>query len=150
MFEIFNGFESILAADFFVTENARSATQGYSFMITKVHSRLDMRKYSFNQRIVIDWSSLKQRSNTNITQFKGHIGKYLKHRAEDHKSQRFTPFLDYNKYVKMEDKGKSSKLRFYHTTHKHYNNIHPRHFSIFSIVTSWCVFRWPTCSAICR
>ena len=107
MFEIFNGFESILAADFFVTENARSATKGHSFTITKVHSRVDMRKYSFNQRIVIDWSSLKQRSNTNITQFKGYIGKYLKHRAEDHTSQRFTPFLDYNKYVKMEDKGKS-------------------------------------------
>ena len=57
--------------------------QNSNYKIHKLHSRLDIRKYSFTQRIVNDW----------INQIKGHIDKYLRNRAEDYTSQRLTPFL---------------------------------------------------------
>lgn len=95
VYKIFNGLESIIPADFFVMENKQTKTRGHPFKITKVHSRLDIRMYSFTQRIVNDWNRLPEAAvmSKNINQFKGHIDKYLRNRAEDYTSQRLTPFL---------------------------------------------------------
>ena len=60
VFKIFNGLESILPADFFDTDKARYATQGHPFKITKIHSRLDLRRLSFTQRIVNDWNQITE------------------------------------------------------------------------------------------
>ena len=60
MFKIFNGLESILPTDFFDMDKAWYATQGHPFKITKMHSRLDVRKYSFTQRIANDWNQLPE------------------------------------------------------------------------------------------
>ena len=94
MFKIFNGLESILPAYFFDMHKARYATRGHPFRITKMHSRLDLRKYSFTQ-IVHDWKQLPEAAvmSKDINTFKGHIDKYLKNRVEDYTSQRPTPFL---------------------------------------------------------
>ena len=63
-----------LPVDLFVTENARSATRGHPIKITKVHPRFDMRKYSFTQWVVDDWSRLPGAAVKSkiINQFKGH------------------------------------------------------------------------------
>ena len=95
MFKIFNGLESILPADFSDTDKTRYTTTGQPFKITKMHSRLDLRKYSFTQRILNDWNQLPETavmSKDNYT-FKGHNDKYLKNKVEDYTSQRLTLFL---------------------------------------------------------
>ena len=63
--------------------------------IHKLHSRLDVRKYSFTQRIVHDWNRLPGSAvmSASVNQFKGNIDKYLRNRAEDYTSKRLTPFL---------------------------------------------------------
>ena len=95
VFKIFIGLESILPADFFDMDKARYATRGQPFKITKMHSRFNLRKYSFTQRIVNDWNQLIEAAvmskDTNI--FMGHIDIYLKNRAEDYTSQHLTPFI---------------------------------------------------------
>ena len=68
-------------------ENEHGKTRGHPYKINKLHSRLDIQKYSFTQRIVNDWNRLL------VNLFKGHIDKYLRNRAEDYTSQRLTPFL---------------------------------------------------------
>ena len=90
VFKIFNGLESILPADFFEMDKARYATRGHPFKITKMHSRLDLRKYSFTQIIVNDWNQLTEAAvmSNDINTFQDHIDIYLKNRAEDYTSQR--------------------------------------------------------------
>ena len=89
VFKIINGLDSIFPADFFIMENE------HAYKITKLHSRLDIRKYCFTQRIVNDWNRLPRSAvmSASVNQFKGHIDKYLRNRAEDYTSQRLTPFL---------------------------------------------------------
>ena len=79
MFNIFNRLESILPTDFFDTEKARYATRGHPCKFTKMFSRLDLRKYSFTQRIVNDWNQLTEAAvmPKDINTFKGHIDRYL-------------------------------------------------------------------------
>ena len=47
------------------------------------------------KRIVNDWNILPGSAvmSASVNQFKGHIDKYLRNRAEDYMSQRLTPFL---------------------------------------------------------
>ena len=84
VFKIINGLDS---------EDGK--TRGHPYKIHKLHSRLDMRKYSFTQRIVNDWNRLPGSAvmSASVNQLKGHIDKYLRNRAEDYTSQRLTPFL---------------------------------------------------------
>ena len=93
--KIINGLDSIFPADFFITENEHGKTRGHPYKISKLHSRLDIRKYSFTQRIVNDWNRLPRSAvmSASINQFKGHIDKYLRNRAEDYTSERLAPFL---------------------------------------------------------
>ena len=93
--KIINGLNIIFPADFFIMENEHGKTRGHPYKIHKLHSRLDIRKYSFTQRIVNDWNRLPRSAvmSASVNQFKGHIDKYLRNRAEDYTSQRLTPFL---------------------------------------------------------
>ena len=58
VFKIINGLDSIFPADFIIVENEHGKTRGHPYKISKLHPRLDIRKYSFTQRIVNDWNSL--------------------------------------------------------------------------------------------
>ena len=63
--KITNGLDldSIFPADFFIMpfmENEHGKTRGHPYKISKLHSRLDIRKYSFTQRIVHDWDRLPE------------------------------------------------------------------------------------------
>ena len=51
-------FPSIFPAEFFIMEKEHGKTRGHPYKITKLHSRLHIRKYSFtqSQRIVNAWS----------------------------------------------------------------------------------------------
>ena len=93
--KIINGLDSIFPADFFIIENEHGKTRWHPYKISKLHSRLDIRKYYFTQRIVNDWNRLPGSAVmfASVNQFKGHFDKYLRNRAEDYTSQRLTPFL---------------------------------------------------------
>ena len=80
--------DSIFPANFFIMENDHGKTRGHPYKISKLHSRVDIRKYSFTQRIVNDWNILPGSAvmSTSVNQFKGHIVKYLRNRAEDYTS----------------------------------------------------------------
>ena len=60
--------------------------EGTLTKIHKLHSRLDIRKYSFTQRIANDWNRLPGSAVmfASVNQFKCHIDKYLRNRAEDY------------------------------------------------------------------
>ena len=94
-FKTINGLDSIFPADFLIMENEHGKTRGHPYKISKLHSRLDIRKSSFTQRIVNDWNRLPGSAvmSASVNQFKGHIDKYLQNRAEDYTSRRLTPFL---------------------------------------------------------
>ena len=53
--------------------------RGHPYKISKLHSRRDIQKYPFTQRIVNDWNRLPGSAvmSASINQFKGHIDKYL-------------------------------------------------------------------------
>ena len=95
VFNIINGLGSIFPADFFIIEDEDGKTRGHPYKIHKLHPRLDIRKYSFTQRIVNDWNRRPGSAvmSASINHFKGHIDKYLRNKAEDYTSQRLTPFL---------------------------------------------------------
>ena len=73
-------------------ENEHGKRRGHPYSISKLHSRLDIRMYSFTQRIVIDWNRFPRIAvmSASVNQFKGHIDKYLRNRAEDYTCQRLT------------------------------------------------------------
>ena len=76
----------------------------------KMHSRLDLKTYSFTQRIVNDWNQLPQAAvmSKDINTLKGHIDKYLKNRMEDYTPDFLPPhLLDCSNCVEEEDQGKS-------------------------------------------
>ena len=77
--------DSIFLADFFIMENEHGKTRGHPYKISKLHFRLDIRKNLFTQRIVNDWNILPGSAvmSASVNQFKGHIDKYLRNRAEE-------------------------------------------------------------------
>ena len=97
VFKIFKGIEDIDPTELFSTEHARS-TRGHPYKITKLHSRLDVRKYSFARRIVSEWNRLPESAVMceDINHFKGHLDKFLRHRVGDYTSQKTAPFPVYS------------------------------------------------------
>ena len=60
-------------------------TRGHSLALVKSHSRLDIRKYTFSQRVVNDWKKLPEEciNATSVNMFKNKIDQYyLKTRRE--------------------------------------------------------------------
>ena len=73
VFKIIYGLDSIFPTDFFIMENEHGKTRGHPYKISKLHCRLDIRKYSFNQRIANDWNILSRSAvmSASVNQFKG-------------------------------------------------------------------------------
>ena len=70
VFKIINGFDNIFPADFFIMENEHRK-RGHLDKISKLHSRLDIRKNSFTQRIVNHWNRLPRSAvmSASVNQF---------------------------------------------------------------------------------
>ena len=79
-----HGYEGLNKDMFFRIKND-SITRGHSLALVKSHSRLDIRKYTFSQRVVNDWNKLPEEciNATSVNMFKNKIDKYyLKTRRE--------------------------------------------------------------------
>ena len=62
-----------------------SRTRGHSLALVKCHPRLDVRKYTFSQRVVNDWNKLPEEciNATSVNMFRKIIDQYfLKTRRE--------------------------------------------------------------------
>ena len=79
VFKIMHGYERLNKDMFF------RITRGHSLALVKSHSRLDIRKYTFSQRVVNDWNKLPEEciNATSVNMFKNKIDQYyLKTRRE--------------------------------------------------------------------
>ena len=59
VFKIIHVYEELNKDKFFKIKN-ESRTRGHSLALVKCHSRLDIRKYTFSQRVVNDWNKLPE------------------------------------------------------------------------------------------
>ena len=57
MFKIVNGYEDVDTNMFFILKEG-SRTKGNKAALVKEQCRLDMRKYSFSQRVINEWNKL--------------------------------------------------------------------------------------------
>ena len=57
--KIMHGYEG-LNKDMFIRIKNDSRTRGHNLALVKCHSRLDIRKYTFSQRVVNDWNKLPE------------------------------------------------------------------------------------------
>ena len=77
-----HGYEWLNKDMFFRIKND-SRTRGHSLALVKCHSRSDIRKYTFSQRVVNDWNKLPEEYATSVNIFKNRIDQYfLKTRRE--------------------------------------------------------------------
>lgn len=92
VFRIVNGIDKVAAEDFFKFRSNTRSTRGHSKTIFKNQVRLNLRKFSFSQRIINEWNSLPERaiqSNT-INQFKSHIDPIMRKSGGQYISPRLT------------------------------------------------------------
>ena len=73
MFKIVNGYEDVDRNMFFKLKEG-SRTRGHKAALAKEQCRLDMRKYSFSQRVINEWNKLP---NDCVNMFKNRIGRHL-------------------------------------------------------------------------
>ena len=59
MFKIVNGYEDVDRNMFFKLKEDNSRTRGHKAALFKEQCRLDMRKYSFSQRVINKWNKLQ-------------------------------------------------------------------------------------------
>ena len=57
MFKIVNGYEDV-DKNMFFEHKEDSRTRGHKAALVKEHCKLDMRKYSFSQRVINEWNIL--------------------------------------------------------------------------------------------
>ena len=77
VFKIMHGYERLNKDMFFRIKND-SITRGHSLALVKSHSRLDIRKYTFSQRVVNDRNKLPEEciNATSVNMFKNKIDQY--------------------------------------------------------------------------
>ena len=78
VFKIVNGYENVDRNMFFkLTEGSR--TRGHKAALVKEQCRLDMRKYSFSQRVLNDWNKLPNDcvNDSSVNMFKKRIYIYM-------------------------------------------------------------------------
>ena len=75
MFEIVNGYEDINRNMFFNLEKA----VGHKAALVKEQCSLDMRKYSFSQKVINEWNKLSNDcvNASSVNMFKNRINRYL-------------------------------------------------------------------------
>ena len=78
VFKIVNGYEDIDRNMFFKLKEG-SRTRGYKAALLKEQCRLDMRKYSFSQRVINEWNKLPNDcvNASSVNLFKNRIERYL-------------------------------------------------------------------------
>ena len=78
VFKILNGYENIDSNIFFEIKESK-ITRGHNYTLVKKQSRLDVRKYSFSQRIINVWNKLSTDCvhASSVNMFKNKIDKYL-------------------------------------------------------------------------
>ena len=78
VFKIVNGYEDVDRNMFFkLKEDSR--TRGHKAALVKEQCQLDMRKYSFSQRVINEWNKLPNDcvNASNVNMFKNRIDRYL-------------------------------------------------------------------------
>ena len=78
VFKIVNGYEDVDGNMFFKLKEG-SRTRGNKAALVKEQCRLDMRKYSFSQRVVNEWNKLPNDcvNASSVNMFKNRINRYL-------------------------------------------------------------------------
>ena len=78
VFEIMNGYEDIARKMFFKRKEG-SRTRGHKAALVKEQCRLQMRKYSFLQRVINEWNKLSNDcvDVSSVNMFKNRIDRYL-------------------------------------------------------------------------
>ena len=78
IFKIVNGYEDVDRYMFFKLKEG-SRTRGHKAALVKEQCRLDMRKYSFSQRVINDWNKLPNDcvNASSVNMFKNRIDIYL-------------------------------------------------------------------------
>ena len=77
VFKIVNGYEDVDRNMFFKLEGCR--IRGHKAALVKEQCRLDMRKYSFSQRVINEWNKLPNDcvNASSVNMFKNRIDRYL-------------------------------------------------------------------------
>ena len=78
VFKIVNGYEDVDRNMFFKLKEG-SRTRGLKAALVKEQCRLDMRKYSFSQRVINEWNKLPNDcvNASSVNMFKNRIDRYL-------------------------------------------------------------------------
>ena len=78
VFKIANGYEDVDRNMFFKLKEG-SRTRGHKAALVKEQCRLDMRKYSFSQRVINEWNKLPNDcvNASRVIMFKNRIDRYL-------------------------------------------------------------------------
>ena len=78
VFKIVNGYEDVDRNMFFKLKEG-SRTRGHKAALIKEQCRLDMRKYSFSQRVINEWNKLPNDcvNASSVNMFKNRIDRYL-------------------------------------------------------------------------
>ena len=78
VFKIVNGYEDV-DRNMFVKLKEGSRTRGHKAALVKEQCRLDMRKYSFSQRVINEWNKLPNDcvNASSVNMFKNRIDRYL-------------------------------------------------------------------------
>ena len=78
VFKIVNGYEDVDRNMFFKLKEG-SRTKGHKAALVKEQCRLDMRKYSFSQRVINEWNKLPNDcvNASSVNMFKNRIYRYL-------------------------------------------------------------------------
>ena len=78
MFKIVNGYEDV-DRNMFLKLKEGSRTRGHKDALVKEQCRLDMRKYSFSQRVINEWNKLPNDCvyGRCVNMFKNRIDRYL-------------------------------------------------------------------------
>ena len=79
MYKVLNGYENIVLIFFFHEIRESKITRGHNYTLVKKQSRLDVRQFSFSQRIIHVWHKLSTDCvhASSVTMFKRKIDKYL-------------------------------------------------------------------------
>ena len=78
VFKIVNGYKDVDRNMFFKLQEG-SRTRGQKTALVKEQCRLDMRKYSFSQRVINEWNKLPNDcvNASSVNMFKNRIDRYL-------------------------------------------------------------------------
>ena len=92
VFRIMRGLEDVPPEAFFQLSTSEK-TRGHSMKLQKSHSRLNIRKFFFSQRIVGKWNALPESviASKTVNQFKNGIAPLFRTQRSNTRSQKWHP-----------------------------------------------------------